>query len=187
MRDDDYLPYNDLDDDANDGPGIFYPLSIFFALGIWLVFQRYQSMRNRAVPFRVRATEVCPDPLMLCEMPSDACIKQIGPDFQAIRIEDPALDSHLRDPGLMPPVHLQGRQYITCFDPATSWHLGTYMADNSEDITTKITLSVTAQNAWKNSSFSDRRKVIRSLKKWLIDNQEACAKVAARDTGKTRE
>jgi len=27
--------------------------------------------------------------------------------------------------------------------------------------------------------------VIRSLKKWLVDNQETCAKVAARDTGKT--
>ena len=104
-----------------------------------------------------------------------------------MKIADPTLEAHLLDPALMPLGYRADRRYITCFDPATSWHLGTYMADNSEDITTKITLSVTAQNAWKNSSFSDRRKVIRSLKKWLIDNQEACAKVAARDTGKTRE
>lgn len=56
--DDDYLPYPDIDDDADEGFGILYPISIFFALGIWLVFQRYHSMRNRAVPFRVRAPEV---------------------------------------------------------------------------------------------------------------------------------
>lgn len=80
----------------------------------------------------------------------------------------------------------EGRRYITCFDPATSWHLGTYLADNPADIQNKIMLSVTAQHSWKHSSFADRRKVVRSLKKWLIDNQEMCAKVAARDTGKTR-
>ncbi len=85
----------------------------------------------------------------------------------------------------MPPRYAGGRRYITCYDPATSYHLGTYMADNSEDIINKVTLAVTAQNAWRNSSFADRRKVIRSLKKFLIDNQETCAKVAARDSGKT--
>ena len=35
--------------------------------------------------------------------------------------------------------------------------------------------------------FHDRRRVMRSLKKWLVDNQETCAKVACRDTGKTSE
>lgn len=56
--DDDRIHYPDIDDYDNDGPGILYPISIFFALGIWLVFQRYHSMRNRAVPFRIRAPEV---------------------------------------------------------------------------------------------------------------------------------
>lgn len=56
--DDDMMAYADIDDYGNDGPGILYPLSVFFALGIWLVFQRYQSMRNRAVPFRIRPPEV---------------------------------------------------------------------------------------------------------------------------------
>ena len=43
------MAYDDYDDD---GVGILYPLTIFFALGIWLVVQRYNSIRNRAVPFR---------------------------------------------------------------------------------------------------------------------------------------
>ncbi|KAI0094447.1 meiotic sister-chromatid recombination aldehyde dehydrogenase [Irpex rosettiformis] len=165
---DDSAYYSDLDDYDDAGLGsILYPLSICFAVGIWLVVQRYHSMRNRAVPFRYRAPE------------------QIGPDFQAIKIADPTLESHLLDPALMPARYAGDRRYITCYDPATAWHLGTLMADTEEDIVNKITLTVTAQNAWKNSSFADRRKVIRSLKKWLVDNREVCAKVAARDTGKT--
>ena len=87
----------------------------------------------------------------------------------------------------MPPVHLAGRRYITCYDPATAWHLATYVADNEEEISHKIRLAVDAQKSWRNSSFADRRKVVKSLKKWLVDNQEMCAKVAARDTGKTRK
>lgn len=55
---DDRMSYLDIDDYEDDGFGIIYPLSLFFALGIWLVFQRYHSMRNRAVPFRIRAPEV---------------------------------------------------------------------------------------------------------------------------------
>lgn len=56
--DDDSMSFPAYDDYDYEGPGILYPISIFFALGIWLVFQRYQSMRNRAVPFRIRVPEV---------------------------------------------------------------------------------------------------------------------------------
>ena len=56
MRDDDYyLPHPDLDGESF---GILHPIFIFFTLGVWLVFQRYQSMRNWSVPFHVRALEV---------------------------------------------------------------------------------------------------------------------------------
>ena len=56
---DDSAYYADLDDYDDAGVGsILYPLSICFAVGIWLVVQRYHSIRNRAVPFRVRIPEV---------------------------------------------------------------------------------------------------------------------------------
>lgn len=43
------MAYNyDYDDE---GINFLYPLSAFFALGIWLVISRYHSIRNRAVPF----------------------------------------------------------------------------------------------------------------------------------------
>lgn len=49
----------------------------------------------------------------------------------------------------------------------------------------KIEMAKRAQNSWKASSFADRKRVLRSLQKWLVDNKESCAKVACRDTGKT--
>jgi hypothetical protein len=36
-----------------------YPLSIFFAIGIWLVYDRYQKMHNSPVPFSIVTPLVC--------------------------------------------------------------------------------------------------------------------------------
>ena len=60
-------------------------------------------------------------------------------------------------------------------------------ADSEFDISEKINRARRAwtDSLWAQSSFGDRRRVIRSLKKWLVDNRETCARVACRDTGKT--
>jgi acyl-CoA reductase-like NAD-dependent aldehyde dehydrogenase len=87
----------------------------------------------------------------------------------------------------VPPAgEIAGRDYITCFDPATGLHLGTLVADNMDEIEAKINRAEAAQVAWRKSSFANRKRVVRSLKKWLVENQEVCARVACRDTGKTR-
>jgi acyl-CoA reductase-like NAD-dependent aldehyde dehydrogenase len=79
------------------------------------------------------------------------------------------------------------RRYITSYDPSTGLHLGTYLADNEYEIEQKIERAAEAQKTWKNTTFQQRRRVIRSLQKWLVDNQEVVARVACRDTGKTCE
>ncbi len=85
----------------------------------------------------------------------------------------------------MPPFHPENRRFITSFDPATSLHLGTFVADSEEEILHKQRLALDAWVNWRETAFSERRRVIRSLKKWLVDNQDICARVSARDTGKT--
>lgn len=82
---------------------------------------------------------------------------------------------------------LPERRYITCFDPATGYHIETLLTDNAVEIEEKIKLASDAQKEWQTTPFRERRRVMRSLQKWLVDNQEACAKVACRDTGKTCE
>jgi len=61
------------------------------------------------------------------------------------------------------------------------------MADSPRDIETKIANAAAAQEDWAFSSFADRKRVIKSLKRWLVENQDACARVASRDSGKTCE
>ncbi len=114
--------------------------------------------------------------------------QQVTDDWTHIqKIEEPALDAHIRDPNLLPPINLRDRSYITCYDPSTSYHLDTKIADNAAEIASKIEAARQAQPEWKRTSFQQRRRFMRSLNKWLVDNQNTCARVAARDTGKTRE
>jgi len=42
-----------------------------------------------------------------------------------------------------------------------------------------------AQEQWKNSSFAQRRLLMRTLLRYITENQENCARVACRDSGKT--
>jgi len=87
----------------------------------------------------------------------------------------------------MPMMSVPGRRYITSFDPATGLHIGTSIADNEAEIEGKIRRAEKAQKTWKNTTFQQRRRVLRSLQKWLVENQDTCARVACRDTGKTCE
>ncbi|KAF5386922.1 hypothetical protein D9615_001926 [Tricholomella constricta] len=155
------------DDDDQTGIDVVYPLSLFFAFGIWLVFQRYQKMHNSAVPFSYTAPQ-----------PAD-------PKWESFAIRNPHLESHLDTEEVMPPMNVPGRRYITSFDPATGLHIGTFLADNEAEIEEKILKAGDAQKSWRETTFTQRRRVIRSLLKWLVDNQDVCARVACRDSGKT--
>jgi len=64
-------------------------------------------------------------------------------------------------------------------------HIRTVLADNERDIETKILNAARAQEDWAHSTFPERKRVVKSLKRWLVENQTACARVACRDTGKT--
>ncbi|EAU88201.1 meiotic Sister-Chromatid recombination aldehyde dehydrogenase [Coprinopsis cinerea okayama7 len=157
----------DVDDVPKAGLDPIYPLTLFFAMGIWLVYERYQKLHNSPLHFEI-SPPIAADP-----------------SWQSLPIENPSIRSHETNPDIMPPVALPGREYITCFDPATSLHLATVLADDAELISDKIDKAADAQRTWKHTSFTERRRVLRSLLKWLVDNQELCAKVACRDTGKT--
>ena len=109
------------------------------------------------------------------------------PRWESLVIQNPHLESHLDRPDLLPGIALPDRRYITSYDPATGLHLGTFMADNEAEIEKKIKLAGKAQKTWKNTTFTHRKRVVRSLMKWLVENQELCAKVACRDSGKTRK
>jgi acyl-CoA reductase-like NAD-dependent aldehyde dehydrogenase len=116
-----------------------------------------------------------------------ATLQPADPAWVSFPIPNAHLASHLDTEEVMPPMNVPGRRYITSFDPATGLHIGTFLADNEEEIRRKIEKAGVVQKQWRNTNFTQRRRVIRSLLKWLVDNQELCARVACRDSGKTRE
>jgi acyl-CoA reductase-like NAD-dependent aldehyde dehydrogenase len=115
----------------------------------------------------------------------DASLKAADPSWSSVVIPNPSITSHETNPDLVGAFLPRDRRLITCYDPATAHHLNTVVADDQRDITEKISRATQAQKRWKHTTFAQRRKVVRSLKKWLVDNQDACARVACRDTGKT--
>lgn len=42
-----------------------------------------------------------------------------------------------------------------------------------------------AQQSWKNSSFAKRKLLMRTMLRYITENQETCARVAVRESGKT--
>ncbi|KAF8655795.1 hypothetical protein AX16_002881 [Volvariella volvacea WC 439] len=163
------LPFR-LPEDEEEGAGVdilVLSVSLFIGLGIWLVVQRYHKAHNSPVFFEINVPA------------------QADPEWTGRVIPDATIESHLEHPEIIPYAPVPGRKYMTSFDPATGMHIGHYMADNEDDIKKKILMSQRAQKKWKHTTFTQRKRVMRSLLKWLVDNQEACARVACRDTGKT--
>ncbi|SPO28135.1 related to aldehyde dehydrogenase [Ustilago trichophora] len=84
---------------------------------------------------------------------------------------------HIRDP--------TKPHKIICYDPATAYLIGEIDADTPATIASKISKAKAAQSKWAHSSFSQRRKFLRTMHKWVVGDAETIARVAARDTGKT--
>jgi hypothetical protein len=144
---------------------------------------------------------------LCCELRPNRTPQAASLHWTSITLHNPSLEAHLADPSLLPGTvgspssqasqhaplpglqhqYSAGQKFITCYDPSTGYHLATIPADSEFDISEKINRARRAwsDSLWAQSSFGDRKRVIRSLKKWLVDNRETCARVACRDTGKT--
>jgi len=98
---------------------------------------------------------------------------QAQPEWKGIILNSPNI-ANSNQPGI-----------ITCYDPATGYHLTDIQADTKRSIDQKIEKAREAQLVWKETSWSQRRKVLNTLSRWVCNNTEQIARVAARDTGKT--
>lgn len=74
---------------------------------------------------------------------------------------------------------------IQCYCPATGQFLDSIAAATRYDMDTVIEKAHKAQEQWAQTSFSQRRKVLNTICKFLNDHQEDVARVACRDSGKT--
>lgn len=78
------------------------------------------------------------------------------------------------------------RLNIQCYCPATGQFLGKVHADTCSDMDSKIAAAKAAQVEYAASStWSERRRVLNTIAKHLVEHQEEITRVMCRDTGKT--
>lgn len=80
---------------------------------------------------------------------------------------------------------VSGTSAIQCYAPATGRSLGFINPATPAAIDRAIDAAETAQKTWANTSFRERRKVLRSMLQYVLDNQEEICRVACKDSGKT--
>ena len=74
---------------------------------------------------------------------------------------------------------------VHMWDPSTMDYLGNRPAMNEKEVKAIVARSREAQAQWKNSSFAQRRLLMRTMQRYITENQITCAKVAVRESGKT--
>lgn len=75
---------------------------------------------------------------------------------------------------------------IQSYCPATGQYLGTFATTSKDEMNLRIQRAKAAQKSWAHSSFLLRRQVLQTLSRFIIDHQEDIARVACRDSGKTK-
>jgi len=73
---------------------------------------------------------------------------------------------------------------IQCYDPSTQQYLGQVKAMSAADVHELCVKAAAAQKEWKQTSFAQRRLVLRTLQKYICANIENICRVSARDSGK---
>ena len=74
---------------------------------------------------------------------------------------------------------------VFLWDPSTYDYFGEIPVSTPADVKAAVDRARIAQQKWKSSSFQTRRLLMKTLLKYITENQENCARVAVRESGKT--
>jgi acyl-CoA reductase-like NAD-dependent aldehyde dehydrogenase len=74
---------------------------------------------------------------------------------------------------------------VHLWDPSTMDYFGTKPVMTADEVKEIVRRGKVAQLQWKDSSFATRRLLMRTMLRYITENQETCARVAVRDSGKT--
>ncbi len=97
------------------------------------------------------------------------------------------MDPHATSPISLAPPPPQGRTTIRCTDPATGEFLGEVPAMAREEVLERLARARAAQAAWKTTTFSQRRRVVRRVLDHILEHSDELCRMISRDAGKTLE
>ncbi|KAI0097959.1 Aldehyde/histidinol dehydrogenase [Nemania sp. FL0031] len=84
-----------------------------------------------------------------------------------------------------PSIKVAGTTAIQCYAPATGQFLGFVNPSTPAGLDRAIAQAAAAQEKWAATSFAERRRVLRSMLRHVLDNQEQICRVSSLDSGKT--
>ncbi|KAI1125791.1 Aldehyde/histidinol dehydrogenase [Nemania abortiva] len=84
-----------------------------------------------------------------------------------------------------PSIKAAGTTAIQCYAPATGQFLGFVNPSTPAGLDRAIAQAAAAQEKWAQTSFAERRRVLRSMLRHVLDNQEQICRVSSLDSGKT--
>lgn len=76
--------------------------------------------------------------------------------------------------------------YIQCYDPSTHQYLGEVVAMTKDDVHDCCKRAAAAQKTWAQTTFRQRRQVLRTIQKYVVHHVEDLCRVASRDSGKPK-
>ncbi|KAM5346745.1 hypothetical protein ACJ41O_009750 [Fusarium nematophilum] len=85
----------------------------------------------------------------------------------------------------VPSVKVSGSSAVQCYAPATGQFLGNINPSTPAAIDRAVAAAAAAQKTWAETTFEQRRAVLRSLMQYVLDNAEHICKIAGLDSGKT--
>ncbi|KAK9821805.1 hypothetical protein WJX81_007733 [Elliptochloris bilobata] len=102
----------------------------------------------------------------------------------SVTVEDAEARDVINNEKYTAATHQATRQQIPCYDPGNMQFLGILEADTAGKVEEKIQRARAAAKDWRQSSFRQRRLLMRVLLKYIIEHQETICRVSARDSGK---
>ena len=75
---------------------------------------------------------------------------------------------------------------IHCYSPSTHEKLGTVPNLTAEQVSTLAQRSRAAQQVWKSTTFSQRRRVLRTLQQYIVSHIDEICQLCVMDSGKTQ-
>jgi len=80
---------------------------------------------------------------------------------------------------------IPGSSAIQCYAPATGQLLGLINPSTPASVDRALDAAHAAQEKWRSTTFSQRRAVLKSLLRHVLENQEQICRIACLDSGKT--
>jgi acyl-CoA reductase-like NAD-dependent aldehyde dehydrogenase len=75
---------------------------------------------------------------------------------------------------------------LNCYDPSTKQFLGTVKNMNAAEVQEILEKAKRAQEEWKLTTFKQRRLVLRTIQKYVVQHVEDICRVSSRESGKPK-